>query len=286
MLGQVSPALAVMRVQDAYMVDYGGEISNNLGNAGTYSGDLTGKNGIQAFLDPDKGIASYFRCKVIRDNWDFYLMKNEEKASVVQMMYGVNLAGVRWKRNSDGLVTKVVPVAKDAEGNDMYLGDPPYVESGLYFPVDRVERLKIDGRVGKDDGSGTGRTWSADDLLEHMRQMARNRFVIDKADQVKVELDVDFVMLSDTEEGKHLSRMKRLKMYDWVTVTDKNIGLIEKLQVKKIEWDAIMKRYRKISLGEIYDAKARTVSGYQIGDGSIDFDKISNSAVRKIQNEM
>ena len=279
------PSMTIMRIRDAMMVPYRGEIATNLTGTdnGTYTGDLSGKNGISAFLDPDKGVIPYFRGKLIRDNWDLFLMKNDLVDRGFRITYGANMRGVTWTRDTDQKINRVVPVAKAEDGSDLYLEDLWVDSPNGVTPVIRMERLRVDGQVGKDDGTGTDTTWTEAALLEHMEEKAEERFSVDHADAVRVEVKVDFTMLGDTEEYKEFKGLQDVYMYDLVRVADPNVGMDLQLQVSETRFDCILGRFMGISVGNVFDYGGRTVWGYNIGEGAIDYEKISLETIRRIQ---
>ena len=282
------PSWAIMRIKDAMLISYQGEIATNMTGTdnGTYTGDLSKKNGIQAILDPDRGIIPYFRGKLIRDNWDLFLLKNDLVDRGIRLVYGTNLRGVSWKRNSDKRVNRVMPVAKAADGSDLYLPEQWIDSDGGTQPVIKMELLRVDGQVGKDDGTGTDTTWTEENLLDHMREKATERFNVDHADAVVVELTVNFALLGETEEYKQYRGLEKLYIYDLVRVTDPRVGLNIQLQVSHVEWDCILERYNSIKVGNVYDYGGRTVFGYNIGDGAIAYEKISSETIRRIISEV
>lgn len=282
------PSWAIMRIRDAMLIPYRGEIATNMTGTenGTYTGDISNKNGTQAILDPDKGVIPYFRGKLIRDNWDLFLMKNDLADRGIRFTYGTNLNGVSWKRDSGQKVNRIMPVAKDADGNDLYLPEQWIDSDGGTQPVVKMERLKVDGQVGKDDGTGTDTNWTEQTLLDHMREKAEERFTVDHVDAVTVELTVNFTLLGSTEEYKEYRDLEKVYMYDLVRVTDPHVGMNLQLQVSHIEWDCILERYNSIKVGNVFDYGGRTVFGYNIGTDAVDYEKISTETIRRIISEV
>ena len=283
------PSWAIMRIRDAMMISYRGEIATNMTGTdnGTYTGDLSNKNGTQAILDPDKGVIPYFRGKLIRDNWDLFLMKNDLVDRGIRLTYGTNLRGANWKRNTDKRINRVMPVAKAADGSDLYLPEQ-WIDSDDISnqPVIKMEKLKVDGQVGKDDGTGTETNWTEANLLDHMREKAEERFTVDHADAAVVELTVNFTLLGSTEEYKQYRDLEKVYMYDLVRVADPRVGLNIQLQVSHIEWDCILERYNSIKIGNVFDYGGRTVFGYNIGADAIEYEKISTETIRRIISEV
>ena len=283
------PALLIARIRDAMLIDYQGEIATNLTSEdnGTYTGDVSYKNGTYCFLDPDKGVIPYFRAKLIRDNWDLFLMQNDLVDRGVRLTYGVNLRGVTWKRKSDGLINRVMPVAKAADGSDLFLPEQ-WIDSEDIdnWPVIVMEKLKVDGQVGKDDGSGTDTNWTESALLDHRREKAEERFTVDHVDALVTEVTVDFTLLGTTEEYKQFWNLERLYMYDLVSIRDPRITMDLHLQISQIRYDCILGRYKSVKIGNVYDYGGRTVFGYNIGDGAIEYEKISSETIRRIASDI
>ena len=271
------------------MIPYRGTIATNLStdNNGTYTGNVTNKSGTAGFLDPDLGMVNYFHAQLIRDNWDIFLMANNVEDRGFSIRYGVNMKGVKWSRDIDRVVTRVVPVAKTADGSDLYLPeqwvDSPNISD---YSVIHMERLSVKGQIGKDDGSGTGTNWTEETLLAEMRTKAGERFSVDHADAGSVKLTVDFLLLGNTEEYQQYRGLEEVSMYDQITVQAPQIGLDIKLQVSRIRYDCILGRFLGIEVGDVFDYNGNTVSGYQIGNGAIYYEKISQSTIDRIRSEL
>ena len=63
--------------------------------------------------------------------------------------------GVTWTRDFRGMVTRVMPVAKNRTGGRLLLDDvfvdSEYVDN---YPIQAFEQLKVDGQVGKEGPDG------------------------------------------------------------------------------------------------------------------------------------
>ena len=290
-ISQATPAMALGRIVEGFMMDYRGTIATNLSDttAGTYTGEIKGKNGIYALLDPDKGIVSQFDAAFRRDNWDLFVMKKVVKNRGFRIQYRKNLLGVNWSQDISGLITRVVPVAKDEGGNDLYLpGNSPWVDSSLInnYPVIRMERLTVKGQVGKDKGLGDDSVWTEEDLLAEMRTKAAERFSVDKVDQIVEEITVDFEQLGDTDEYSALKGLEKAVLYDTVTVVDDRIGLTRQLQVTEIEWDAIRKKISAMKLANVSVKGGKNVTGYNVQARSIGIDKLSDDVASEILSQV
>ena len=288
-ISQASPAMALSRIVEAFMIGYPGTIATDLDadENGTYTNDIKGKSGTYALLDPDKGIVSVFKAAFKRDNWDLFVMTQENTDRGFRIRYRKNMLGVNLAKDSSGIITRVVPVAKDEKGESLYLPEK-WVDSDDIgdWPVIRMEQLTVQGQVGKDKGTGDGSTWTESDLLDEMRAKAEERFSVDHADQVSVELTVDFEQLGDTDEYKLMKGLEKVLLYDTVTVIDEEISVETQLLVSEIEWDAIRQKVIALKLVNAMGYNRANVTGYNVQNKSISSVKLADDVTGDIINQV
>lgn len=285
-VARVNPATALAWIVDAFMIPYQGTISTNMtsDDDGTYTGEIKGKNGTFALLDPDKGIVSSFNAMYQRDNWDVFVMRKTNTNRGFVLRYRKNMLGVSWNIRSDGLINRVVPVAKDTDGSDLFLDGTEWVDSELISqqPVIRMEWIRVNGQVGKDDGTGTATNWTTETLRAEMRKQAEYRFSMDKVDQVVHEITIDFEMLGDTEEYKELKGLEEALMYDSVTAINEEIGLSATMEVTEIKYDSIREKLKSLKLSNVTNYRGRSVSGFNVFNNSITGNKLTDDAIDMI----
>ena len=288
-LSQASPAFALGRIVEGFMMNYAGTIATNLtsDDNGTYTGEIKGKNGTFALLDPDTGIVSTFNAAYKRDNWDLFVMAKTDVDRGFSIRYRKNMLGVNWAQDSSNLVTRVVPVAKDENGESLYLPEK-WVDSSRIndYPVIKMEQLQVKGQVGKDKGLGDDSTWTLADLLAEMRTKASERFTVDEADRISVTVTVDFEQLSATEEYSWLRDLESVLLYDTVTVINDEIGLSVKLYVSEWEWDAIQEKITAVKLVNTTDYAKGNVTGYNVQSKSIGSEKLKDSVSDEILTQV
>jgi len=276
-----TPATALYMIEQEYMLLYRGTVATNLTAAtdGTYTGEIKGKNAMYALLDPDKGIVATFGAMLRRDNWDLFVMRKTEMDRGFRLRYGKNIRGVNWAQKSDNLITMIVPVAKDENGEDYYLPegriDSPYMS---LYPVQRMERLKVSGQIGKDDGTETGTVWTEAALQDEMRAKARARFNVDKADRILHEITIDFTMQGDTAEYAWMKPLEHVILYDQVLAIDERIGLSVSVEVVELEWDAIRETVTGLKLSNVNWYGGRSVTGFNVMNNSLTGDKLTDDA--------
>jgi phage minor structural protein len=285
---QKNPAVSLAWIQQAFMMDYRGTIATNMSSDddGTYTGNISGRNATYALLDPDKGIVSTFDAMYRRDNWDVFVMKKVNTNRGFQLRYGKNMLGVNWQIKSDRLVTRVVPVAKAEDGSDLYLNNSGarWVNSSHIseYPVIRMERIRVQGQVGKDDGTETDTKWTEETLRAEMQKRAEERFSVDKADLLVHEITIDFEMQGDAEEYRELKDLQKVLLYDQVLAINERIGLSVTVEVSEIEYDYIREKITALKLTNVNAYGGKNISGFNVFNNSITPEKLTDDVTAGI----
>lgn len=252
---------------------------HNEGITGTIPGDHSYKNFIELLLDPDEGAAAQTGSRIVRDNFDIYVLPDAEQDNHVTIMRGKNLIGVTATTDASNVVTEIVPMGK--WNDDEKLG--PAVQSPLAdnYPFRYTKIVKY-----LDDVAGPSQDIITEaQFNEKLRERAMQDFD-DGADKPEYTLEVDFVALGENEADPEYLKLQAVFLYDTVTVIDTLIGLKAKIRVVEYEWDALGLRYNKIKLGDIGDV-TQTVYSYDMPDGSVNGNKIrANTASGNILRDM
>ena len=277
-----NPAMTLALIEQQFMIDYEGMIATDMtsDSDGEYTGEIKGKSGTYAILDPDKGVVSTFGAMYRRDNWDLFVLRKVNTDRGFELRYRKNILGANWSRKSDSLVTRVVPIAKAEDGSDLYLDGTEWVDSPLInnYPKVRMEWLRVNGQVGKDDGTETGTTWTETTLRAEMAAKAAERFSVDNVDKIIHEITVDFEMLGDTEEYRALRKLENVLMYDTVKAINEEIGLSVTAEVVEIEYDCIRGKVTGLKLSNVNAYGGKNVSGFNVLNNSITGDKLTDEA--------
>ena len=92
--------------------------------------DWSWQSPLAALLDPDTGLVPQLRAQLVRDNGDLFILPNDSPAAGTPLVYGVNLQGVSWDRDREGLVTRVIPRGEKEDGSVLLLPEV-FVDSPL-----------------------------------------------------------------------------------------------------------------------------------------------------------
>ena len=184
----------------------------------------------------------------------------------------------------DDIVTRIIPRAGDGSNGFIYL-DETFVDSEHIneYAVIHVEVLDSQYSVGQtiEHADGTAQTLNRDNVIQRMRQEALDRFYYDQADVPTVTLDVDFVLLGDTEEYREYRNLQRINLYDTIEIDTGSTTVTA--QVIGYEWDCLMGRYNGISIGKVYSQARKRIPGYRVATGAITYSKLSPGLIKWIR---
>lgn len=224
--------------------------------------DYERKNLVECFLDPENGVCAKYGLSLIRDNWDFYCLKNVgyDRGYVIQT--GKNLLGVVRTESVENVATRVCPIGMDDKGGIVWLDNngKKYVDSvyiGDYaFP--RVEIYDTGLQVGQDDVT-------AENINGKLLEAAQARFSEDKVDLPEVTMTINFLSIGDTEEYAQYRGLDKVYLYDIVTIKDTIRGYEYTAQVVGVEHDILTGMLNSITLGKITNSDGvRKIAVWQV----------------------
>ena len=259
--------------------------------------DFERKNLVEAFLDPEKGICAQYGLSLIRNNWDFYVLKNVGYDRGIVIQNGKNLLGVERRESVENLATRVVPYAKSEKGDELiWLNnnghkwlDSSHVNEYSY---PRVELYDTGLQIGKDDVT-------LRNVQEKLLAAAQKHYSDDKVDLPEVEMTIEFLSLGDTEEYAQYRDLDKVYLYDILTVVDTVRGYSYTAQVVGVEHDLLTGMLLSVTIGELnnWDGR-RKIASWQVPEingnniriqsimsgafapGAISGDDIANNGVR------
>lgn len=243
----------------------------------TISGDYTGVSIVKALLDPDVGIVPQTGARIIRDNYDVYILPDEVMDRGMEIRHRKNLMGAVLTADVSGVVTRIRPVGKDKDGNRLLITENNgWVESdnkGLY-PTSRDAEIEYDVSVStaKDaQFKNNAAAWA------ELKRLAQQDFA-DGMDAVAVSLDVQLAALENSAEYADYAPLLTMFLYDTVNVIASYVGINAKLRVNGYVYDCLLKRYQDVYVGDISELE-QTTYGYEIADGSVSGVKILPGSV-------
>ena len=160
---------------------------------GNITGDYSRLNIANCLLEDETGVAYQAGAKVVLDNFDIFVLKNEVRDTGVEIRHAKNLKGAVLTENAEEVITRIIPVGKDKNGDPLPLPNNEYVESpnAANIPVVRSKAIDYDVTVGKNDGEFS----TNEKAYAELRRLAKLDFTDTGADSPTINLDVDFVAL-------------------------------------------------------------------------------------------
>lgn len=282
-VNSAKPAAAVANIQSMLMIDDNRRIACNITNK-EVTADWSYKNPVNALLDPDNGLVPKTAGKLIRNNNDFFILDNSSPRTGITLDYGVNMLGVNWTRSIENVITRIMPRCKDGSTGYVYLDDL-FVDSSIasQYPFYRIEVLNCNYQVGKEftKPDGTKVTMTEASCKQQMLEDAQARFSKNHVDAPEITLEVEFVLLGDTEEYKQYKGLQSVCLYDEITVNTGKSEVNVTAKVTEYEYDSLLERYNAITIGEI-NSFMRRVSGYRLINDSIGIEKLAPDLVNMI----
>lgn len=279
------PMTAISMIQGSLMIDDNRTIASNI-TGETVSGDWSFKNPVNALLSPTNGLVALLDAKLVRNNADFYLLNGDYARKGITIKWGVNMRGVHWTRNNENVITRIVPRCYDSMNDYIYLDDIFVDAPDLsQFAYHRIEVMDCQYTVGETyeqpDGTTVERTAAV--CKEQMAEDAARRFSLEHADAPEVTLDVDFILLGDTDEYRQYRDLQTVRMYDKIMVKTEKSRIAIEAQVTEYQWDCLRGRYHRIQVGNVSMFKRR-VPGYRVVNQSITYDKLAPDLINRIRS--
>lgn len=280
-LSEATPADAIAIIQGALMIEDDRAIACNI-TGKTVTADWSFKNPINALLDPEYGLLKAIDGNLYRNNRDFFLLDTSRTG--ITLKYGVNLRGVKWSRNNENVISRIVPRCNNGTDNYIYLEDM-FVDSphAAEFPYPRIYVMDCKYSVGEqyEKPNGDKVTWTEESCREQMLADAQAKFSVEHVDGPEVSLEVNFLLVGDTEEYAQYRGLQTVRMYDRILVQGENRTESEAV-VTEYQWDCLRKRFYTLRLGQVNSFRRR-IPGYRVVNQSITYEKLSPDLINRIR---
>lgn len=268
--------------------DHGFSIYTN--STRTVSADWSHKGYLEAILDPEEGILALANLRLVRDNYDLFLLERGDTARQA-ITYGNNLLGVTVDINEDGIINRIVPVGKKKDGTPLHIDavfvDSPRNDEATVLKA-RVLEYDAEERDAKDGEPAVTLEQAKAKLLE----LAQADFEsgIDLPD---ISVKVDFLQLGDTQEYAAYRDLDRLYLGDIVTVSDTVHQVVLDAEVVRTQYDCLDGRYLGMEVGvtdaartigsvESYMIPGGAITGRKLLPGSVDGSRLGRMSVKSM----
>lgn len=251
--------------------------------------DCSYKSPVEILLDPDEGIAAKTGAQVVRDNFDCYLLQDEERDMGVTVRRGKNLVGVTATTDATNLVTRITALGKNSDGTNIALGNGTnYIDSPRIgdYPMPYSRKIDYPVKMVKSNPDNITTFTDLTRARAKLLELAQKDFSENHIDEPEYGLEVDFVLLQYADEMADYAQLQSVYLYDTVTVIDEMIGLYSKVRVTEYEWNVLTQQYNSVKLGKLTELR-QTVYSYNLPTGGISGTKLTanstpGSAIRNL----
>lgn len=211
------------------------------------------KNPVEAILGSDDNtMVNLYGGELERDNFDIHFnsrIGNDEK---VKLIFGKNITGININIDNTDCYTRIMPI-----GYDELMLPEKYVDSELIntYPFPRIAIYKFeDIKYNPDDEEAYHNLNDAYDALRNKVQELFNNGI----DKPSVNMTIDWVELSKTEEYKHYASLERVHLGD--TIYANILGVEFETRVIKTTYNPLSNIIEKFEIGTIKPSIATSMN--------------------------
>lgn len=200
------------------------------------------RNVLNCIAGEQGSLLQFWGGEIKREPFKLSLLKRRGRDDVGIVRYGKDLTGLKMKLDWKGLKTRVIPYAdiQNSVGlSERIYGDPvdsPYINN---YPDVYTDYVQFSDDQGAKD-------------LASLNRVAKSYFVSINpgCDKPKVNLDVELVKLTDTEEAKEFAKLRNYGLFDTFTVYHKRYKINLDSKVVGIVYDSLAEKTKKITAGD------------------------------------
>ena len=206
------------------------------------SGRYVRKNPVEIILgDADNSIVNLFNCELRRDNFNIYLNNTIGNDNGVKLIVGKNITGIKITTDTSSVYTRIMP-----QGFDGLLLPEKYVDSLLINSYPNPKIYKVDFSDIKYDPEDENAYHNIDDAYVALRNATRELYQ-NGIDKPVINVKVDWIELSKTNEYKNYSNLEKVGIGDTVTID--LLGVSYKTKVIKTVYNVMTGRIDSFELG-------------------------------------
>ena len=199
------------------------------------------KNPVESIIGADNSMINLFGGELKRDNFNIHLMSRLGSDNDVKLEIGKNITGITISTDFSNTFTRIMPV-----GFDELILPEKYIDSSLIdiYPYPKIGVISFDDI--KYDPEDENAYQDIDDAYREMRERVRKLYQ-EGIDKPKINIKVDWIELSKTNEYKNYSNLERVNLGD--TVHSHVLGTDFETRVIKTTYNPLLDRIEKFEIG-------------------------------------
>ena len=220
------------------------------------TGRYVRKNLVEIILgEDDNSMIKLFNIEIKRNNWNIALNSRVGSDRGEKLLYGKNITGINVSIDTNEMYTRIMPV-----GYDELLLPEKYVDADNIddYPYPKIAIFKFtDIRYDPNDEKAYH---TLEEAYEALRAAAEALFA-NGINQPKINIKIDWLELSKTEEYKQYSNLERVELGD--TIHAEIFGLNYTTRVIKTIYNPLNDRIEQFEIGTIQPSYASQMNKYE-----------------------
>lgn len=234
------------------------------------SGRYVRRNIVEAIIgDIDNSMVNLFGGELKRDNFNVHFNQKVGSDNGVKLILGKNIKGIKINIDSSTVVTRMIPI-----GYDGLLLDEIFVDSIKInnYSNPKITKLEFSDVKYDPDSTEEGVFKNKVDAQNELRRRALEVYQKNHIDEPNVNITIDWIELSKTDQYKEFSNLEELNLGD--TIHANLMGLNYSTRIIKIKYNVLTEMIDKFEIGNVKASFVDTVR--QVKE---QIEKISPSAI-------
>ena len=221
------------------------------------TGRYVRKNLVEVILgEQENSMVNLFGIEIKRNNWNIALNSRVGADRGEKLLYGKNITGINLTINTNEMYTRIMPVGYDGLLLPEKYVDADNIEDYPYPKIGIFEFSEI--RYDPDDESAYQDIEDAYTALREAVEELYNNGI----NQPKINIKIDWLELSKTEEYKQYSNLERVELGD--TIHAEIFGLNYTTRVIKTIYNPLNDRIEQFEIGTFQPSYATQMNRYEI----------------------
>ena len=237
----------------------------------TKSARYVRKNIVEVILgNIDNSMANIFGVELKRNNWNIGLQSRVGSDKGEKLLFGKNITGININTDSTGVYTRIMPV-----GFNGLLIPELYVDASNIsdYPYPRI--CKYDFPDIKYDPNDASAYQTEADAQQALRDAVADLY--DKGiNKPQINIKIDWLELSKTEEYKNYSALERVNLGD--TITCELFGMDYETRVIKTTYNPLTDRVEQFEIGTFQPTITTSMNTFESEIQDIDTSSILEQA--------
>ena len=213
-------------------------------------------NPVQAIMgDIDNSMVALFGGELKRDNFTINFLSRVGEDNGVKLLIGKNITGINISIDITEMATRVMP-----QGFDGLLLPELYVDSPLINSYPTPKIVKIDFPNIKYDPEDESAYQDIQDAYTALRNAVNEQYELG-LDKPSINVNVDWVELSKTNEYKNYSNLETVRLGD--TITAELLDIVYKARVITTEYNVLLDRITNFQIGTLIPTIASQINVLQ-----------------------